>query len=736
MEKSPSLLFERWPRFATRHPWRVITGAVALIVIVAVIAMTAGGEFSNSFSIPGTESQQVIDLLTERFPQQSGSSATVVIRTDTNFDDPAVKTEVEALIEDLSVLPDVVGVVSPYGQQGSISPDGDIARFSVFYGIQAFDITPDSYESLTHVREEFDSDAFQVELGGEIPTAGGQEPPGSSELIGVIAAVIILLIAFGSVIAMGLPIITALAGLIPGFMLITILSAFADMPSFTTQFGAMIGIGVGIDYSLLVVNRFREAMSRGYELDNAIVLAASTAGRSVLFAGSVVVIALLGLWTVGIPFVSYLGTAAAILVACTVVIAVFVLPAVLRLLGPHINRWTIPGLTASNVISETSFAMRWARNIQRRPILFLLGGVAVAVLLALPVLSLRLGSADAGSGPLSSTTRRAYDLLSEGFGPGFNGPILIAVGIDDPAALDKVNGLPDVIREVDNVVVVTPPQFNTEDPADATAAIITVIPGTSPQDEKTDTLVHELRELMPTTMEGSGAQALVGGATAAFIDIADKINRGMPIFFLAVIGLSMLLLAMVFRSVVVPIKAALMILVSVAAAFGVLVAVFQWGWLGGLLGVDSTGPIESFLPMMMFAVLFGLSMDYEVFLVTRMHEEYQRTKNNSEAVSRGQATTMRVILAAAAIMTAVFASFIIVDERVIKEFGIGLATAIFVDAVLVRMVLVPSIMHLVGDRTWWFPKWLDKLLPRLHVEAEEEKLSGAPSGETAAVPGN
>jgi len=717
LHRKPSLLFERWPRFATRHPWRVIPGGLAVIILLIVVATLSGGEFVDSFSIPGTESQEVMDLLEERFPRQAGGSATVVIYAPDGLDTPATRERVEALVADLSVLPQVTEVADPYDRKGAISDDRTIARISTQYARQGFELDSHSLDALVDLRVEADAVGFQVELGGPVASAIEQEPPGTSEIIGVIAAAIILLIAFGSVVAMGLPIMTALMGLVPGFMLATILAAFVDMPSFTTQFSAMIGIGVGIDYSLLIVNRFRESLHNGFSVEDSVVRAAETAGRSVVFAGSVVIISLLGLWAVGIPFVAYLGTAAAILVGCTALIAVLVLPAVLRLVGRRVDRWTIPGLSTRNIIQEDSFTMRWARTIQRRPAVFLVVGLAIAALVASPALDLRLGSSDAGNNPESSTTRRAYDLLAQGFGLGFNGQVLVAVAIDNPGAVPAVEGLPSIIERVDGVASVSPVVFNKE----STAAIVSVFPEFAPQDPRTDVLVQELRDVLPREMRGTGATPLVGGQTAAFIDIADKISGSLPIFLLLVVGLSMLLLAMVFRSILIPIKAALMTLVSLGVAFGVIVSVFQWGWLSGVLGTGGEGPVESFLPMMLFAILFGLSTDYEVFLITRIHEEHQRTGHNGEAVARGQAVTMRVILAAGAIMGSVFLSFVLGDQRVIKEFGLGLGIAILADALLVRMLLVPSIMHLVGHRNWWFPAWLDRLLPRLHVEPEPEE---------------
>jgi RND superfamily putative drug exporter len=432
----------------------------------------------------------------------------------------------------------------------------------------------------------------------------------------------------------------------------------------------------------------------------------------VAFAGSVVVIALLGLWTVGIPFVGLVGSAAAVMVALSVLVAIFVLPAALKLAGRHVDRWRIPFLAAPAHERETGVGYWWSRQVQRAPLLFFAVSLAILLTLAAPVLDLQLGSSGAGGGPTSLTSRRAYDLLAEGFGVGFNGPVLVGVAIDDPKASQLVDQLPGLIVRQGSVASVSQPRFNDA----GTAATINVILATAPQDEETEQLIQRLRDIVPWTLEGSGARAFVGGPTAVFIDVGDRIESRMPIFFLGVIGLSFVLLMAVFRSIVVPIKAALMNVLSIGAAYGVLVAVFQWGWFAGPLGVPSTGPIESFLPMMLFAVLFGLSMDYEVFLVSRIREEYLRHGDNTQAVARGLSVTTRVITAAAAIMIAVFLSFALSDQRVVKEFGLGLATAIFIDATIVRLVLVPSIMQMLGRWNWWFPRWLDRLLPRFEVE--------------------
>ncbi len=707
-----SFLFERWPRMAARHPWRVLIGTLIVMVALGALFVQFGGRYADNFTLPGTESQQLIDLLDERFPASAGDSATIVIRAPAGVDDPEIRTKIEALVMELNALPDVLGAMSPYQRPGAISRDGTIARMTVQYEKRTEELETASIDALLDLRSEYSTSELQVEAGGSVARAGEHGGPGRTELIGIGAAVVVLMIAFGSVVAMGLPILVALLALLAGFFLVGVGTSFFSVPSMTPQFAAMIGIGVGIDYALLIITRFREGLARGLGAEDAIVQAEATAGRSVVFAGFTVGIALLGLWAVGIPFVAYMGSAGAVVVALSVVVAILLLPAILGLVGTRIDKWRIPFLAASAHESETGIAYGFSRAIQRRPWVFFVLSLGILLVLSAPVLAMRLGSSDAGGRPSSSTTRRAYDLLSEGFGPGFNGPVLIGFSLDEPemtaAALELLPAIPAIERE-DGIVAVSGPTFN----ASGSAATIIVIPETAPQAEETTDLVHRLRTAVPAALEGTGIEAFAGGTTAVFIDIDDKIRTRVPVFFAAVIGLSFILLMVVFRSVLIPLKAAIMNVLSVGAAYGVLVAVFQWGWLGGMLGVEGTGPIESFLPMMMFAVLFGLSMDYEVFLVSRIQEEYLETGDNAESVARGLSATTRVISAAAAIMIAVFLSFAMSDQRVIKEFGFGLATAIFLDATLVRLVLVPSIMQLQGDANWWFPKWLDKLLPRI-----------------------
>lgn len=700
--------------------------ALAAVALLGVAYVPLRGDYGDVFVLPGSESQRMVDLLKERFPSNSGDQAAVVVAADAGVEDTAVREKVEDLIRQIEGLPDVVAVHSPYAEGGRISQDGRIAIIEVHYSETARNIDVGSVETLVDLRDETSAEGFQVEVGGPLLRRVEQEPPGSAEVIGLGAAAVILLISFGTVVAMGLPIVTALLGLTGAFFIVGIGTSLFTMPTFTPQFAAMIGIGVGIDYALLVVNRFREARAGGMEDEEAIVMAAGTAGRAVLFAGVTVVIALLGLWSAGILAIGYAATAASVGVALAVVVALLVLPALLKLAGIHIDRWRLPGLAAPAVESETGFGYRWSRAVQRYPLLFLAASLAGLLLLAAPAFDMRLGSSDAGNNPESLTSRRAYDLLAEGFGPGFNGPIFVAFQLDGEGVEGPVDAVPAEVAAWDGVATVSNPIYN----EGRTAALITVVPASAPQEEETGDLVHRLRDDLSQRFMGTGATPFVGGPTALFIDVGERINSRLPIFFVAVIGLSLLLLTAVFRSFVVAIKAAIMNLLSIGASLGILVAIFQWGWLGGVVGVEREGPIESFLPMMLFAVLFGLSMDYEMFLVSRIREEYLHHGNNSEAVARGLSVTTRVISAAASIMIAVFLSFALSDQRIIKEFGIGLASAIFIDATLVRLMLVPAIMQLMGNWNWWFPSWLDRIVPRLGVErgiaaiGEREPLGG------------
>lgn len=704
----------RLSRWITRHPRGVVLLWLGLVLILAMVWRSNHGEFVSSLEIPGAESQQTVDFLRERFPVFAGDSAVVVIQSAEGISTDTARSEIELITAELQSIPGVTRVVPPYAPGvDATSADGHTGFVLVQFETRADAVPASSVELLHQLRETHDREGFQVELGGQVVTAAEQEPPSKSEALGVIAAVIILLFAFGSVVAMGLPLATAFIGLFSSFMMIGILALRLDLSPETRAFTAMIGIGVGIDYALFIVTRYREELRAGRTVPDAVVVAITTAGRSILFAGSIVVVALLGLLTMGIPFVGALGIAAAIVVTLAVLVALTFLPALLTLIGPHIDRWRIPSRRTESANEGETFWYRLAALSQRRPWTIVVASLLILLALAAPAFDMRIGASDAGNNPQSSTTRRAYDLLSDGFGVGFNGPLTIVVDVNDATAPDAVQRVVAALVITDGVARVSDPVINPS----GDAVVISVVPQTSAQSAATTDLVHTLRgDTLPTSLEGTGAVALVGGPTAASIDIADQISERLPYFFAVVIGISVILLVVVFRSLAIPFQAAAMNLLSIGAAYGVLVAVFQWGWGAGLFGVDRTGPIESFLPMMLFAVLFGLSTDYQVFLVSRIQEKWLRTGDNREAISHGVATTARVITAAASIMVVVFLSFTLGDARIVKEFGLGMATAVFVDATIIRMLLVPAMMGLFGHWNWYLPAWLDRVLPRLSLE--------------------
>ncbi len=726
MVQSRSLLFGRWPRFIARHPWRVLLGAILLLIVLGGVSTAANGKFADQFSIPGTEAQQAQDLLQSRFPQAAGDSTTVVIKAPAGIRTPAIHARVDEVLRELRALPDVVSVSSPYSVPGDIAPGGTLAQFTVQYDKQASKLSTASLDALTHLQQRVSAPpAFQVELGGQVASAADQPSLGNSELYGILAAVVVLLVAFGSVVAMGLPVVTALIGVMAGTFTVMLLATFLKMPSFTQAFTLMIGLGVGIDYALLIVTRFRTELHRGLTVSDAVEVAIATAGRTVLFAGAAVVAANLGLWLIGIPFVAYVGTAAAVVVAFAVVVANSILPAILTLVGTRIDALHVPGV--SIVERENGLARRLGRLSRRSPKLVAVAAAGLVVLIAVPFFSLNLGSSDAGSSPTSMTTRRAYDLIAEGFGPGVNGPIILAVAINQPSAIGAVEQLPQRLRATPGVASIAPAQFN---PA-KTAATIVIIPTTSPQSDATKALVQRLKDSIPSALGGADATVYVGGPTATFVDVGNKISSALPLFFAVVIVFGFLILMAVFRSILIPLIAAAMNILSVGAALGVLVAVFQWGWLGTLIGVSRTGPVESFMPIFLFAVLFGLSMDYQVFLVSRIQEEHLHGRRNADAVENGLSLTTRLIGAAALIMGAVFLSFALGDQRVIKEFGLGLGVAVFIDAFVIRLFLVPALMQLFGEANWWFPRWLDRIVPNVSIEGPSD-LTDTAATESAA----
>jgi RND superfamily putative drug exporter len=706
-----SLLY-RLGRTAVRRRRLVLLAWAALAIGIVVVAQVGGGRTSDAFEVPGVESQRALDVLEQDFPAAAGTSAQLVFTTtgDGTLSDPAAAAAVDAAVADVARQPDV-GAVGPLQR----APGDQVGYADVQYDRPSEDIRDAAYRRLEATLDETNhAGAVRMELGGDLPTEAAQQEPSGQEMIGILVAVVVLLVAFGSVIAMGLPIGLALVGLATSLGLITLVAAFTDVNSVSPVLAAMIGLGVGIDYALFIVTRHRENLRLGMTVEEAAGRAIATSGSAVLFAGATVVIAISGLAIAGIPAVTVMGLMAGLTVAVMVALALTLLPALLGFAGHRIDAIRLPGRRAgAGLAGRESFWHRWGRQVAAHPWRYLVGGTLALLLLAAPVLGMRLGMTDNGASPTSLTTRRSYDLLAEGFGPGFNGPLLLSVRLDGATA-DDLAPLEAAVAGDPGVQAVAPAQAN----ADGTAAVLRVIPTTSPQDGDTTDLVHRLRDdVIPRALAGvPGAEVYVGGQTALYIDLSDQLATRLPWFVGAVILLSVLLLMMVFRSVAVPLKAAAMNLLSIGAAYGIVVAVFQWGWLNGLIGVEETVPIVSFMPMMLFAILFGLSMDYEVFLLTRVREEYLARRDNDAAVIEGISATARVITSAALIMISVFAAFVLGEDPVIKMFGLGLASAVLIDATVVRIVLVPATMKLLGDWNWWLPGWLDRLLPNLDVE--------------------
>ncbi len=699
---------------------RVLVLWLVAIVGFTVVAQLVGTHFENKFTSGNTESQQAANLLSAKFPSQAGDFADVVFHTSTPIADN--RAAISGVVDSLRPLAHVAGVVSPFSPEGAhqVSTHANVAYAVVQFDQQTSDLPPGAINAVIDTARAAARPGFQVELGGQPISSVQKISPGASEGIGITAAMIIMLLAFGSVVAMGLPILTALFGLGIGVALLELITHLLVVPNFSPEMAAMIGIGVGIDYALFIVTRYRQGIFEGRDPRDAVVTSLMTAGRSVMFAGGTVVISLFGLFLIGQPYMIGLASACIAAVFMVLIAAVTLLPAMLGFAGGAIDKLHIPGLLQSGgPPPEHSFWYRWSRLVQRRA--WVTGTLALVILLvlAIPVFSMRLAFTDASNDPASATTKQAYDLLAEGFGVGFNGPLIVAVDMHGPADEQTVARLDAAMRSgVPDVAFVAPPQFN----AAKTGAVITVVPKTSPQSAQTTTLVQTLRsDVIPPVVRGTDVQALVGGQTAGGIDAANFLGSRLFLVIGAVLILSFLLLMTLFRSVVLPLKAVIMNLLSVGAAYGVMVAVFQWGWGGSVIGIGETGPIDPWIPVTMFTILFGLSMDYEVFLLSRIREEWLRTQENATAVADGLAVTGRIITAAAAIMFCVFGSFVINDPlHILKVFGLGLAVAVLIDATLVRMVLVPSIMELLGPVNWWMPRFLDRSVPKIGVEVTPE----------------
>jgi putative drug exporter of the RND superfamily len=730
------LTLRKLAAFCIRHRRLTVFAWLAALLIAGAAAGAAGDSFSNNFKLPDSDSTKAFDLLEERFPAQSGDQVQVVFADPSGVDTPQVRNRIDRLLNEIKGLDHVVAVSDPYAGKGTISPQGTIGFATATLDDSAFKVPLDSLRDIAETISDAGGDGLEVEAGGEAIRQVDQQLGSTTELIGLMAAIVVLLVTFGSVVAMAMPVVTAIVALGTALSLVTLGTHVLDTADFAPALAAMIGLGVGIDYALFVVTRFRNGLRDGLEVREAVLVAMNTAGRAVLFAGVTVVIAMLGLFAIGVSFLHGPALAASLAVLLTMSAALTLLPAMLSKVGARIDRLRLPGTNRDRGAGEESRNWtRWSRAIQRHPWLAAIASAGLLIVLAIPVFSIDLGSADAGTDASDSSSRKAYDLLAEGFGPGFNGPLQIAVDIPkDAAPADAKAGLTamsDALESTANVAAVSAPVPN---PA-GDAAVIQVFPGTSPQENATSDLVKDLRDdVIPPVDREYGLRAYVGGQTAIYDDFTTYVAGKLPLFVGIIVLLSAVLLMAAFRSLLVPLKAVLMNLLSIGASFGVVVAIFQWGWLGSLIGLDATAPIDAFLPVMVFAIVFGLSMDYEVFLMSRVHEEWQNRKDASEAVVHGLASTGRVITAAATIMVCVFASFALGGALTIKLFGVALASAVAIDAFIIRSILVPAIMELLGKRAWWLPDWLDRILPRLNVEAEREDVpltTGLPAEERA-----
>jgi RND superfamily putative drug exporter len=694
---------------AYRRRGRMVLAWIAAAIVIIGVGSALAGEYQADYDTPGSESEAASDITKERFGGYSGQEIYVVWKDDAGARSPDAMRSMNAFFAQAEKV-DHVASHTPI----RVSENGKIGATTLPLTVPGWEVPKEDGEKLIDAAEANDGNGLEIKLGGDpIYAAQSQSSP---EGIGFVGAAIVLLIAFGSIVAAGLPLAIALIGLgISSGGLIVLLANVIDVPDWTTAVSGLIGIGVGVDYALLVLTRFRAAMHDGRNRHDAVVEAVTTAGRSVLIAGGTVVIAMLGLFLTGLPYMYGVAISASLAVLVVALAAVSLLPALLSYLGPRVDRLRIPflGRTLRAEGNGNSPAARWSHAVQRRPWVFAIGAAAIMLALAAPALGMRLGFPDAGNDPPDTMTRQAYDLNTEGFGPGTNGPLVIAAELPDRSAAADVRSFAERLRSEPGVAFVPAPRVNQA----GDAAIVTVIPKGSPQDKQTEDLVNHLRDdVIPEQLGSAGITAQVGGVTAALEDQSEFMKDRLPLFTIGVVGLSFLLLLVAFRSPLVSLKAAVMNLLSVGAAYGVMTLVAKGGTVGELIGIDHEVPIAPFMPVMMFAILFGLSMDYEVFLVSRIREEYLKHGDTRRAVADGLAKTARVITAAAAIMVVVFLAFLAAPDVFLKLFGIGLATAIFLDATVVRMVLVPAVMQLLGDRNWWIPNWLERILPRLDVE--------------------
>ena len=707
-------------RFAFRKKYYVIGFWLIALFGITAIAQSVGSNFSDSFSLPGTDSMKALSLLGKAFPGKAGDTETIVFHVKTGtVNDPSVKNAMQGVFAKVSGISSVGAVNSPYEPINArqISQDQTTAYAPVNFSVNARLLKSKDVQALVDAGKAASTSNLEIEFGGQ---AVGQlnAPKGSpGELIGIFAAGVILFISFGSLFAMLLPLGVALLALGTATGIVTLLTHVIGIASFAPILGSLIGLGVGVDYALFIVSRYRREISRGVDPEEAAAKSIDTSGRAVLFAGATVCIALLGLFVLRLSFLNGVAVAASTTVLVTMAASLTLLPALFGVMKRRVHsrrsRRSIDSGTVKD--HEQSTWAKWSRAVAKAPRSLALGAIAIIVVMSIPYLSLHLGSSDQGNNPKGTTTRSAYDLLAKGFGPGTNGPLQVIAEIKTPEDKAALQTVANVLSTTPGIVQVSPIISS----PDGTVGLLQVIPTTGPQDIKTSNLITLLRStVIPKALAGSTTPIYVGGTTAIFDDFATVISGKLPLFIGVIIRLGCLLLLLAFRSFVIPLTAGVMNLLAAGASFGVVVAVFQWGWGAKLLNIGS-GPIEAFLPVIMLAILFGLSMDYQVFLVSRMHEEWLHTKENSKAVIVGQTETGRIITSAALIMITVFSSFVFGGEKVIKEFGIGLASAVFIDAFVLRTIMVPALMHLFGSANWWIPAWLEKRLPRLSVEPAE-----------------
>ncbi|WP_328946789.1 MMPL family transporter [Streptomyces sp. NBC_00250] len=727
---------------AARHPWRVIAAWLIAATLAVLAAIAIGGRTADSMTAPGLDSQRAAQLIERAGTGQEGMTAQVVVTPldggATFFGHDSARTALTRLQTEVKGLPHVLGTSDPAGALGAggdtavrgglVSADGRIAVVRVQYPDQSR-LSAEDLDALVDLGDRLRAELpLRIEMGGNLFYAFSDPDGGASELIGLLAAATILFLAFGSLVAAALPIGMAVFGLTVGVATMTVLAGVTDVPTFAPVLGSMVGLGVGIDYALFVLARHREYLARGLDPREAAGRAVATAGRPVVFAGGTVVVSILGLAVANVPFMTVGGIAVSIVVLIMVIASVTLLPAFLGAAGPRLARagrigralqTRKPGRLARRRDPAAGAAhaagwRRWIGHVSRHPVPYAVGAAGLLLTAALPVLGLRVGLPDDGSLPHSRTERRAYDLVAEGFGPGTNGPLVIAADpTGDPGVLDRIVA---TVAADPGIASVAPTHI---DRATGIATLV-VFPTTSPQDKTTaDTIARLRTDVLPTAIGHGPARAHVGGAAASLSDVGQRTSQRLPAFVAAVLAMSFLLLMLAFRSILVPLKAVLLNLLSIGASYGIMVAVFQWGWGGALIGLEATVPIVSFIPMFLFAILFGLSMDYEVFLLSRVREEYLRTGDNRTAIVEGVSGTARIITSAALIMVAVFLSFAVAEDPSTKMFGLGLATAIFIDATVVRMVLVPATMTLLGRTNWWLPKWLDRMLPHGPVGTDD-----------------